>query len=54
MKLKAEIKRRKKLERECALLAAKYASTKDWREAAQWYSSAAFHWAIRTYLENSE
>jgi hypothetical protein len=51
MKRKAEIKRHKLQEKECAKLAAEYAATKDWDEACDWYYSAQHHRELREYLE---
>ena len=52
MSKRESIKQRAKWEREAAKLAERYASTKDYAEAAMWYSSAQMHRAVREALEN--
>lgn len=45
------IKERAKWERDAVKLAEQYAGTKDYAEAARWYSAAQVHRAVRNALE---
>lgn len=49
-KIQRKIKLRRQAERAAIRLAKQYASTKNYREAATWYTAAAFHLAVREAL----